>query len=89
MKRFRGMMPSAEIKDTKTYRLGTQDWDKARVEAGPNGWTITYADASTRYKDVVATTEENMAAAVAILLQYNASAVEIPNDARQERMSEC
>lgn len=57
MKRFFGMMPSSEIEKEKRFK------DKCdlsiTIQAGPNGWTVIYADGSTNYKDEVATTEEN------------------------------
>lgn len=49
MKRFMGMMPSEEIKKTVTFK-DTFNM-KIRIDASPNGWTITYADGSTEYKD--------------------------------------
>jgi hypothetical protein len=65
MKRFFGMMPCSEIELTKTYvdSLGLN----IRIEVGKNGWTITYADSSTEYKDVVDTVENNLAMALKVL----------------------
>ena len=61
MKRFFGRMPSDEVTLKKTYK------DKygltLRLEAGPHGWTVIYADGGTEYKDVDATPEENLEAA--------------------------
>lgn len=65
MKRFMGMMPIDEIakeqafKDRRGFRI--------TVQAGPNGWTVLWADHSSDYKDVTATTEENWKAALAYL----------------------
>lgn len=57
MKRFFGMMPASEIKKSQIF---TDDSGlKININAGPNGWTILYADSSTEYKDVVDTTDNN------------------------------
>lgn len=65
MKRFFGMMPSSEIKMQKTFvdNYGL----KITIQAGENGWTILYADSSSKYRDVVDTTENNFNDALACL----------------------
>ncbi len=76
MERFFGMMPSTEIEIEKSYK------DKndltLRVQAGPNGWTIIYADGSSEYRDIEASAEENHKAAyeravesVGVLVSFN------------------
>lgn len=62
------MMPSSEIEVSKTFKddLGL----KIRVEAGKNGWTITYADSSSEYEDVEDTTENNFQAALTVLKSH-------------------
>lgn len=57
MKRFFGMMPSSEIDREENYRDNGNY--KLRIQAGPHGWTVIYADGSTNYKDEDGTTEEN------------------------------
>lgn len=61
MKRMFGMMPVSEIKKEAHF------FDKHNlsviIQAGPNGWTVIYADGATDFKDVVATTEENFESA--------------------------
>lgn len=57
MKRFFGMMPSYEIEKEKMFR--DKNYLSVTIQAGPNGWTVIYADGGTNYKDEVATTEEN------------------------------
>ena len=57
MRRLFGLMPSAEIEISKRYK--DNDDKIIVIEAGKNGWTILYADASTEYEDVEATAEEN------------------------------
>lgn len=66
MKRFMGMMPSNEIEKTVTFK---DEFNmKIRIDAGPNGWTITYADGSTIWKDNEgAGTEENYKVAAAVV----------------------
>jgi hypothetical protein len=67
MDRFMGMMPSSEVEINKTLidDLGF----RVTVQAGPNGWTILYADSSSEYRDVVDTSENNFNAALAVLNQ--------------------
>lgn len=57
MKRFLGMMPSTEIEIEKCYK--DKDGYKIIIQAWVNGWTIIYADASTEFKDITNSTEEN------------------------------
>ena len=65
MKRFFGMMPSNEIEMSKTFK--DENGYKISIDAGPHGWTITYADYSTKYEDVDDTTENNFNKAYEIL----------------------
>ena len=67
MKRFAGMMPSEEIKKEKHYKCedGT-----IIAQAGPNGWTVIWADHGTNYKDTVASTEENFQTALKVIEHY-------------------
>ena len=57
MKRFYGMMPCDEIEKEVQYKDNHNM--NCLIQAGPNGWTVIFADSSTRYKDNVATTEKN------------------------------
>jgi len=66
MKRFMGMMPSSEVKKQKSFKVGDGQLI-VTVQAGKNGWTILYADSSSRYKDVVDTTENNFNSALVVL----------------------
>ena len=50
MKRFMGQMPIVEIKKTVTFKENIMG-KCITIEAGPNGWTIVYADGGTEYKD--------------------------------------
>lgn len=65
MKRFAGMMPREEIKKEKHYNGGT-----IIAQAGPNGWTVIWADHGTDYKDNVATTDENFQQALTVIEHY-------------------
>ena len=49
MKRFCGMMSSNEITISKIYK--DQNGLTVRINAGPNGWTVMYADGSSDFKD--------------------------------------
>jgi hypothetical protein len=57
MKRFFGMMPVKEIERTEEFMddLGFS----VRIDAGPNGWTVRFADMSSSYKDESIGTEAN------------------------------
>lgn len=68
MKRFAGMMPSEEIKKEKHYKC--KDGGTIIAQAGPNGWTVIWADHGTNYKDTVATTEENFQSALKAIEHY-------------------
>lgn len=57
MKRFMGMMPSSCIEIRKDFK--DENGLKVHIDAGPEGWTIIYADGSTNYADTISTTEDN------------------------------
>jgi len=65
MKRFMGMMPMDEIAREQSFK--DQSGFRITVQAGPNGWTVLWADHSSDYKDVTATTEANWKMALAYL----------------------
>ena len=64
MRRFFGMMPSSEIEKEERIRINDL---YVTVQAGPNGWTIMYADNTSEYQDVVDTTENNYKSAIKVL----------------------
>lgn len=57
MRRFAGMMPVSEIERTETFKdkLGL----RVRIDAGPNGWTIRWADNGSTYADESIGTDAN------------------------------
>ena len=57
MIRFCGMMPSDEIEREERFK-DSNDF-KITIQAGPNGWTILYADGGSMYLDESIGTEEN------------------------------
>lgn len=57
MNRFFGMMPSSEIEIEKRFKDDNGLF--VTIQAGPNGWTILWADGGSTYKDEVHTAEEN------------------------------
>ncbi len=65
MKRMFGLMPSNEVKLTKTFidDMGL----KIIVQSGEHGWTIIFADQSTEFKDEDDTVENNFNKAYNIL----------------------
>lgn len=81
MKRFMGMMPSSEIKKSKQYKDGHKL--KITIDAGTHGWTITYADGGTKYKDTDTTTDENFKTAYDIAVRDLGPLTEIETDARE------
>ena len=81
-----GMMPSSEIELRKTFidKHGL----KISIDAGKNGWTIQYADHSSKYEDVEATTEDNFNTALKVL-KSNMDVVEYKsNDDEDEELYE-
>lgn len=57
MNRMFGLMPSDEIEKERSFK--DPDGLTITIQAGPNGWTIIYADQSSIWEDVESTTEEN------------------------------
>ena len=61
MKRFFGMMHSSEVTLERTYN--DKEGLRIRLQAGPKGWSVIYADGGTDYKDIDALPEENLESA--------------------------
>ena len=57
MNRFMGLMPSDEVTIQKTFK--DRNGRDVRIQAGPHGWTVIYADGGTNYKDTDASDDEN------------------------------
>lgn len=57
MRRFAGMMPVNEIERTEIFK--DKYGHDVRIDAGPNGWTVRYADMSSNYADASFGTEQN------------------------------
>lgn len=74
MNRFFGMMPTDEINRESRFDVGGRI---VTIQAGENGWTIIYADGSTEYEDVQATTDANFDSAFAILAGKFDSVIEL------------
>lgn len=70
-----GMMPSSEIKLRGCYDTG--HGLKANIDAGDHGWTITYADYSSDYKDEDQSAELNYAAALEVLKSHFKTLIEV------------
>lgn len=86
MKRFCGMMPSSEIEISKQYK--DDHGLKITIEAGVHGWTITYADGGTKYKDTDTTTDENFKTAFDIATKDLGTLTEISSEAKSKCWSE-
>ena len=57
MRRFFGMMPSNEIEISKDFKDKNNYF--VTIQAGPNGWTILWADGGSTYKDEEHSAQEN------------------------------
>lgn len=57
MRRFAGMMPVSEIE--RTEHFVDEYGMSVRVDAGPNGWTVRFADMSSKYMDESIGTDAN------------------------------
>lgn len=79
MQRFFGIMPSSETEITKTFRDSPDGW-RVTLEAGPNGWTLIFADGSAEYEDSSSGTEDNYDTAYNRLLSIFPEAIEISED---------
>ena len=86
MKRFMGMMPSSCIKIRKDFK--DENGLKIHIDAGPEGYTIIYADGSTEYADIEASSEENYKAAYKAAIK-NLKLTEIKNSSNNEELDEC
>lgn len=77
IKRMFGMMPASEVTVNKRFRT---DCGGVTCEAGPNGWTVIWADGSTNYGDTVDTAENNLQKAIDKLLHHIPEAEEIKKE---------
>lgn len=82
MKRFYGMMPSDEIELSKFFL--DKNENKLRIDAGPNGYTITWYDGSTNYCDITGSTEGNMDIAISFANKENGPITEIHPEISEE-----
>ena len=64
MKRFFGMMPTNEVEIEKKYK-DKNDYN-VTIQAGPNGWTVLWADGGSSWKDEENTAEENFNTALKV-----------------------
>ena len=77
MRRFFGMMPSSEIESERYYK--DKNGYRITIQAGVNGWTIIYADSSTEFKDITASTDENFNTAYDLAISRLGILTEIAN----------
>ena len=66
MNRFMGLMPRTEVEKSQTFKVGVSQLN-VTIEAGPKGFTIIYADGSTKYLDLEDTTLNNFNKGLIIL----------------------
>ena len=81
MKRFMGMMPSSCIEIRRDFK--DKNGLKVHIDAGPEGWTIIYADGSTEYADVAASAEDNFKTAYETASK-NLNLITIPDSFNEE-----
>ena len=86
MERFFGMMPSKEIEKSKTFV--DKNGLKAYIDAGKNGWTVRYADQSSQFEDVEATTEDNFNAALETLKSEIPSMAECASEEAEDEVGD-
>lgn len=77
MKRFFGMMPSDEIEKEVIWKDDPDSNFKETIQAGPNGWSIIWADTSTTFKDDPKGTTANYKEAVEKLKESFPDAIEL------------
>jgi hypothetical protein len=75
MGRFYGLLPRSAIEIQKSFNDG--NGSVIRVEAGPTGWTVIWADRSTDFADVADSSLNNYNSAVSFAKQYFPDMVEI------------
>ena len=75
MNRFFGMMPCNEIEIEKTFK--DSNGLLVRIEAGRNGWTILYADHSSKYEDIEDTAQNNFDKAFSIITKEFGELIEV------------
>ena len=86
MNRFMGLMPRKEIVKEISYVDG--NGLRITIQAGPNGWTIVWADGGTNYKDQEKTTEENFNEAYETAIGLIGSITEVQEKTKQEYFEE-
>ena len=57
MNRFFGMMPSNCIEKEESYK--DRNCLTITIQAGPEGWSILWADGGSDFKDINSTTDQN------------------------------
>lgn len=77
MERFFGMMPVDEIEIEKVFKDSPESSCTERVQAGPNGWSILWADHSSTCKDESIGTDKNLKNAIAELKKHFPDAIEV------------
>lgn len=80
MKRMFGLMPVNEVKKEIVFEDELEL--KIRVQAGPHGYSIIYADGSAEGEDIDGTTDENIERAKKILNSHFRNLTEVKNTNR-------
>ena len=88
MKRFFGMMPRSEIEIEKVFKDSPDSNFKETIQAGPNGWTIIWADGGSTFKDESIGTEKNFKNALEYLKESFPEAIELNSKNNKKEMEE-
>lgn len=84
--RLFGMLPSKHVDLSEVWDDG--DGKKVQIEAGSVGWTIIFADASTRYADISQLPSKNLNAATETLLKIFPNAKKVESKDYTSKLSE-
>ena len=80
MERFFGIMPVDEIEIEKVFKDSPESSCTETIQAGPNGWSILWADHGSTCKDESIGTDENLKNAIAELKKHFPDAIEVEID---------
>lgn len=82
MKRFFGMMPMSEIE--RTEHFVDENGLSVLIDAGPNGWTVRFADMSSKYKDESIGTEANFKNAYDVAVECVGKLTPVKTERKEE-----
>ena len=87
MNRFFGMMPSNCIEKEEHYR--DSNGLSIIIQAGPEGWSILWADGGSNFKDADTTTDQNFDEAFKFATDVVGELTKVSPSSEIEVLSEC